>query len=150
MSTEQNKAIVRSFFEEVYNKGNLDLIDTIFSPDYRGLPAGGHTAHGPGSVRHTVTTMRHAFPDIHFTVEDIVAEGDNVVIHMTFRGTHRGAFLGIPPTGRQVEVEGAELARLAGGQIVEAGWQLHDMLGLLRQLGVIMPGHHGGGFTHTL
>jgi predicted ester cyclase len=81
--------------------------------------------------------MRTAFPDIHFTVEDLIAEDDKVVVRVTFRGTHQGIFMGIAPTGRQVTGIGVELARLADGKIVEEGWHCYDLLHLLEQLGVV-------------
>ena len=81
--------------------------------------------------------MRTAFPDIHFTVEDLIAEADKVVVHVTSRGTHRGIFMGIAPTGRQVMGIGVELARLTGGKIVEEDWHCYDLLHLLEQFGVV-------------
>ena len=77
-----------------------------------------------------------AFPDLHFTVEDLIAEGDKVVARLTVRGTQQGAFMGIPPTGKHVTVTGIDINRLAGGKSVEH-WLNMDTLGLLQQLGVI-------------
>ena len=145
MSTEQNKSVVRAFFEEVFNKGNLDRLDEIIAADYRGLGPAIHGVTGPERAKHAVTSLRAAFPDIHFTVDDIVAEEDKVVVRVTFRGTHKGAYLGVAPTGRQITVSGAEMARLADGKIVEAVWHHHDELHLLHQLGVTLPIKHGEG-----
>jgi predicted ester cyclase len=84
--------------------------------------------------------IRAAFPDIHETIEDMLAEGDRVVTRSTWRGTHQGAFLGIAPTGKQVSVTGIDISRVASGKFVEH-WQAADNLGLLQQLGVIpVPG----------
>jgi predicted ester cyclase len=80
--------------------------------------------------------IRAAFPDIHETVEDIIAEGDTVVTRTTWRGTHQGALLGIAPTGKHVSVSGIDISRVASGKFVEH-WQSADNLGLLQQLGVV-------------
>ena len=79
---------------------------------------------------------RSAFPDIQFTIEDLIAEGDKIVTRYTARGTHRGDLQGIPPTGRQVTVTGIIISRFANGKFVE-GWLDFDALGMLQQLGVI-------------
>ncbi len=106
MSTETNKAVVRSYFER--------------------------------AIEH----LRRAFHDIRYAVDDLLAEGDRVVVRVTFRGTHRGEFLGVPATGRPVASSSVEMAELAEGKIDTAGRQYHDELGLLRQLGAL-PGHGG-------
>ncbi len=140
MQTEENKAIVRRFFEEVLNEGKLTVVDEIFSSDFGG---DGLVSHGPRSglenAKRAAMAFRSAFPDIHFTVKEMIAEGDRVVVRVVFNGTHRGEFMGIPATGKSVVVGGVELARLTDGKIVEEGWHFMDELGLLRQLGVL---HH--------
>ncbi len=130
MSTENNKAIVRSFFERALNQADLAWLDQIIAP----------STIGPDRARHLVLQYRRAFPDIQFTVEDMLSEGDRVAVHVTFRGTHRGEFLGVPATGRFITSSGAELAILDDGKIIAAGWQYHDQLGLLRQFGVLPKG----------
>jgi steroid delta-isomerase-like uncharacterized protein len=144
MSTEQNKTIVRRYFEEVINEGRFEVADELFAPTFggRGSMSGAHELHslsGPENAKRTARAFRSAFPDIHFTVDELIAEGDRVVVHVTFRGTHQGDYMGIPATGKAVQVTGVELARLANGQISEAGWHYMDELGLLKQLGVL---HH--------
>lgn len=142
MSAERNKAIVRSFFEEVYNKGNSDIIDDIFSDDFDSNDPTSCGVKGPEYVKQFAIRMRTAFPDIHFTVDEMIAEGDRVVVHVTFRGTHLGEYMGIPPTGNQVTVKGVELARFAGRKIVEQGWHYYQELQLLQQLGLLsLHGH---------
>jgi steroid delta-isomerase-like uncharacterized protein len=140
MSTETNKAIVRSFFERAINQGDLAWLDQIIAPGF-GAEAGAHhpALTGPDRARHMVLNYRRAFPDIQFTVDDLTAEDDRVAVHVTFRGTHRGEFLGVPATGRLVTSSGAELAILAENKIIAAGWEFHDQLGLLRQFGVLPP-----------
>ncbi len=141
MSTEQSKAVVQRYFEEVLNEGRLDIVEELFAPEFGSARPAAHDIQGPEHARRAALTMREGFPDIHFTIEEIVAEGDSVVVYVTFRGTHEGEFLGIPPTGKRVESHGAEQARLRDGKIVEEVWHLYDMLGLFRQLGALKHGH---------
>ena len=124
MSTEGNKAVVRRLWEEVWNRADLAVADEIFDEAY--------AAHEKASV----PVVRAAFADSHHAVEDLIAEGDRVVTRFTWSGTHRGPFMGVPPTGRRVAVEGIWIHRLEGGRIVEGReWGQVDWLGLLRQLG---------------
>jgi predicted ester cyclase len=126
-----NKALVRRFMEEVFNRGNLAVVDELWKPD--GIEAG----------KRATEHLRTAFPDYHRTIEAQVAEGDTVVTRWTARGTHRGPFrsgvLGrtLAPTGRRVEVPGISIHRLAGGRIVESWVQGNDSAPLLRQLGAL-------------
>ena len=135
---EENKAIVRRAFEEVWNQGKLDVIDEIFAIDYVGHMPGSPDLHGPKGFKQFVTMNRTAFPDIQFTVEDQIAEGDKVVIRWSSTGTHKGELMGIPPTGVQVTSTGIGISRISGGKAVE-DWDNWDALGMLQQLGVIPP-----------
>src|ERR1700736_143286 len=134
MSTEQNKAVVRRFVEEVINKHNLARIDELFTPDYvnhaPGLPPGREAEKQLNSASFA------AFPDARVTIEDLVAEGDKVVARVSYRGTHTGDFMGIPPTGKQFIVTGAGVFRVADGKIAEQ-WSNLDMLSLMQQLGAM-------------
>jgi steroid delta-isomerase-like uncharacterized protein len=137
MSAEDNKAIVRRFVEEVWNKGNLGIIDEMFSPDWvEHDPDRPEELRGLGDAKRRVEEVRNAFPDLHVTLEDLIAEGDKVVSRWTARGTHQGELLGIPPTGRQVEFTGMRIQRISGGKLVET-WHQPDTLGMMRQLGLI-------------
>jgi predicted ester cyclase len=128
MSTEDNKALMRRFYEEVFNKKKTAAIDDFIAPDQ------------VERAKQTITLYLTAFPDLHFTVEDMVAEGDKVVARLTVRGTHQGAFLGISPTGKQVTGTAIDINRITGGKSVEH-WNTSDTLGLLQQLGVVpLPG----------
>jgi len=140
---EENKAIATRFYE-VYNGGNMGLIDELFSPEFvgRDLNDPSQERHGPEGVKRVVEAFRNAFPDLKGTLEDQTAEDDKVVNRYTGRGTHRGEFLGIAPTGREVELSGVTIFRLREGKIVVA-WDFYDGLGLLRQLGT-MPVSGGG------
>jgi steroid delta-isomerase-like uncharacterized protein len=145
MTVEQNKEIVRRYFEEVINQGRLAAADQLFAADFGAARGAAGAVRGPARARHTAMLFRSAFPDVHFEVGDLIAEGDVVVVRVTFEGTHRGEFLGIPPTGRHVRISGVELARLRDGKIVEEGWHHYDELQLLRQLGVVPDLPHGHG-----
>ena len=130
---EQNKAIVRRLYEEVWNLGDLDVVEDIVSADFVDHRSGRPDDLGPEAVRESVVALCEAFPDGRFTIEDIVVEGDRVAVRFTGRATHRGEFRGVQPTGRQVTVTGIGIYRIYGGQIVER-WENIDQLGLWQQL----------------
>ena len=122
--------------EEVFNKKNTAAIEDFVDPngiDHAlppGLPA------GIEGTKQFIIMYLTAFPDLHFTVEDMIAEGDKVVARLTTRGTQLGTFMGIPPTGKQATVTAIDINRIEGGKSVEH-WLNMDTLGLLQQLGVI-------------
>ena len=133
--SEANKAIFRRYFEDVLNAGRIDLIDELIAPDYVShYPTGYDFGGGPEDVKQIVTTVRTGFPDVHFRIEDLLAEDDRVVGRWTFRGTHRGDFMGISPSGKNVSVMGIAIYRIVDGQIAEA-WVAWDALGLMQQIG---------------
>jgi steroid delta-isomerase-like uncharacterized protein len=133
--SEANKAVIRRVIEEAWNKGDVSLLDELFIPDYTGhFPP--ETMHGPTGYKASVIKWRTAMPDFHYTIEDMIADGDKVAVHGTVRGTHKGEGLGIAPTGRQWTSSATSLIHLAGGKAVEE-WINFDALGLLQQLGVV-------------
>jgi len=137
MSTEQNKALVRRMVEEIFNRGNISLADEFLAPDFvehEELPPG--IPQGREGVKQLTTVMRDAFPDFKATIEDIIAEGDKVVIRMTWSGTQKGAFMGVPPTGKSVSFGVLDIIRVAGGKFVEH-WGQMDSMGMMQQLGAI-------------
>jgi steroid delta-isomerase-like uncharacterized protein len=142
MSAEQNKVIMRRYFEEAWNKGFLELLDEIVSPDYiNHNPFVPDLPPGPAGLKPIFSGLRSAFPDLQHTLEEQIADGDKVATRWTFRGTHRGELMGIPATGKQVTISGIQIERIAGGKIVEH-WRQSDDLGMMQQLGVIStPGH---------
>jgi steroid delta-isomerase-like uncharacterized protein len=145
MSIEENKAIVRRLYEEVHNKGNFVVADELVATNFIDHNASSpEIPPGPEGVKQTFTTFHNAFPDFNVTVEDMVAERDKVVARLTIRGTHKGEFMGIAPTGKQVAIEVIDITRVAEGKIVER-WGQADMLGMMQQLGVIPPPGHAGG-----
>ena len=140
MSTEANKASVRRFYDEVFNKKNRAAIDEFIAPNHVDHAAPPGLPGGIEGAKQTLTMYLTAFPDLHFTVEDLLAEGDKVVARITMRGTQQGALMGIPPTGKQVMVTAIDINRIVGDKSVEH-WLQMDTLGLLQQLGVVpMPG----------
>ena len=134
MPAEANKDLARRFFEEVWNAGDEAAIDRYIAENAAGNDA--DFGAGREAFRRQWREWQRAFPDLHFAVEDIVAEGDRVVTRWTLTGTHQGEFLGIAPTGRTISVAGMSLDRIAGGQIAE-GFDAWDELGLHRQLGAV-------------
>ncbi len=135
MSTEDNKALVRRLYEEVFNQRKLAVVDELCTTHhvFHNPPT---TLHGREEFKQLLSLYFTAFPDARFTVEDQIVQGDKVASRYTFRGTHQGELMGIPPTGKQVTVTGITINRIAGGKS-EEGWLNFDALGMLQQLGVI-------------
>ena len=138
MSLEENKALVRRGWEEIWNKGDLTIADKHYTANYVAHMPGPPDLPGPEGHSQFVTMFRTAFPDLHFTVEDQIAEGDKVVNRVTGRGTHQGEFMGIPPTGKQVTMTGITIDRIDGDKLAES-WASWDALGMMQQLGVVPP-----------
>lgn len=136
MSVEENKALVRRLVEEVWNKGNMAVADELLATDYVFHHPTGQDLHGSEKYKQLVGVVRSAFPDLHFTIDDVVAEGDKVVYRWSLSATHKGEFRGIQPTGKKVTIWAICIERIADGKFVEA-WERYDTLGLMRQLGVI-------------
>jgi predicted ester cyclase len=143
-STESNKAVVRRVFDDVWNQGNMAAADDLFAPTsvIHGPTAAPGQA-GPGAFKQGVTDLRTTFPDLHFTVEDQIAEGDEVATRFTMHGTQKGELrMGpnapIPPTGKEVTITGIVINRIQSGKITD-GWVNVDQLGALQQLGLFPP-----------
>src|SRR4051812_32024568 len=117
-NTEENKALTLRYWQEVANKGNLDIIDEICTPDYVCHEVD-QDVRGPEGVRQFIFMLRTAFPDLYVTVEDVIAEEDKVVQRWTGRGTHQGELMGIPPTGNRVSVAGITISRFEGDMVAE-------------------------------
>ena len=135
MSTRTNKAIVRRHIEQVWNEFRLDVYDELFAENvvHHGL---GPDAPGLEGMKDGRAATQKAFPNIHFTIDDEIAEEDKVVLRATMTGTHQGELMGIPATGKQITQSGAMIYRLDNAIIVEV-WFYFDELSLMRQLGVI-------------
>jgi steroid delta-isomerase-like uncharacterized protein len=137
MSAEDNKALVRRFLEDVWNKHDPAVVDEIFAADFVGrgpeIPGFPPTREG---LKEFVRVYLRAFPDTHFTVEDQLVEGDRVVTRWTGRGTQTGELMDMPPSGKTVTIPGVRIDRLSGGKIVET-WIFWDQLLMLQQLGAV-------------
>jgi len=137
--SEENKAIMQRWFDEVWNKGNAQMIGEMVTDDIviHGLSdAGGTPITNLAEFRSYHSQLRHAFPDIHVKVLDLIAEGDRVVARCTVQGSHQGELLGIAPTNAGVDFKGMAIIRISGGKIVEA-WNTFDFLKMSQQLGLI-------------
>jgi len=133
MSAAENKALVRRFVDKSWNGGNLLAADEMMAAD---AVVHEPVIGTPADLKMLVGDFRTAFPDWHSTVEEMIVEGDRVAERWTGRGTHRGEFQGIPPTGNQVAVPGVVFYRIADGKIVEFRGQF-DRMSLMQQLGVV-------------
>ncbi len=133
--SQQNKTLARRWFEDIFSRGDLDAANEILSADFVDHLTQ-EDERGFQELKHYVTEYRSAFPDIQDTVEDVVAEGDKVVVRWTSRGTHQGEFKGVAPTGRHVTFTGMRLFRIAQNKIAES-WVNIDERGLQEQLGAV-------------
>jgi predicted ester cyclase len=136
VSTEENKALVRRFVDEVQSKGNTDAIDETCSPEFVNHSTPPGLPPDREGIKIVTAMFRQAFPESYFTVEDMMAEGDKVATRKTFHGTHEGEFMGILPTGRRVSMGLIDIVRISDGRVVEH-WSMADNLGMMRQLGVV-------------
>ncbi len=136
MSAEQNKSIVRRWVEEGWNKRNTALIDQLFTPNFYQHETGPETVNSSETLKPFVAGYLSAFPDLQFTIEDLVAEGDKVVWRFKATGNNTGPFMGGPATGKSVAVTGIIIFRLENSRMAEA-WLNLDVLGLLQQVGII-------------
>ena len=136
MSAEANKALMRRFVEFINTASAPLAAELIASDAIFHVPGQPEPLRGPGGYLAIVDMMRGGFPDLQWTLEDVVAEQEHVAARYTMRGTHRGAFFGVPPTGRPITVQSMAFYQIAGGQFVEEHG-LPDMLGLMRQIGAV-------------
>jgi steroid delta-isomerase-like uncharacterized protein len=136
MSAKDLKALTRRFIEE-WNKGKaaaMAVIDEMYATDF--VSHGDEDIRGIKNVKKSTSEEFTAFPDLHFTIDDMVAEGDKVAARITMTGTHKGEYMGAPPTNKKITIRAIAIERFAGGKIVEE-WGMTDTLGLMQQLGVV-------------
>ena len=131
---EQNKNLIRRFFDEMWNPWNFAKADELLAPDIVFKGTLGDELRGRDAFRAYMRKVQSAFPDFHNSVIQITAEDDRVVARTFYRGTHRGEIFGLAPTGIEIGYAGAAFFRIQREQAIE-GWVLGDLLGLLRQLG---------------
>lgn len=137
MSTEHNKQLVLRWKDEIWNKRNLNIIDELYAPDYRGhMAAAPEPIQGREGLKHLFATLFAAFDDIRLTSQFLVAEGDMVAAYDSVWLKHTGVYQGVPPTGKEATFVSTDFYRIVDGKIVEQ-WVVGNTLGLLQQLGVI-------------
>ena len=136
MSVEENKRIAHRIYE-IINSGNVAEVDQVIARDivdHEEMP--GLEGSGVERFKQFLSIFRAAFPDLRMSAEDVIAEGDRAAVRYTMTGTHRGEFMGMAPTGKQITVAGIEIIRVAGGKAVEH-WGVTDQMAMLQQLGAI-------------
>jgi len=138
MTAEANKLVIRRFTEELINTASTAVAAELVAPDAEFHIGSPEPLIGPDGVLTIVNMMRSGFPDIQWSLDDVVAEGDKVAARFTMRGTHKGTFFGVPATGKQIVGRSTSFYRLADGMIVD-DQGLPDVLGILRQIGAV-PG----------
>ena len=135
MTTETNKVLARNFMERAFNEGNLTIVDEALAQD--GIdhqePLGTNFA---AHLKEVITMLRTAFPDLHFEIHAMLAEGELVAFRSTMTGTHRGPFQGLLPTGKQISVAHMHFVRFVNGKTSDL-WHVWDIAGLMRQLGTV-------------
>jgi predicted ester cyclase len=132
ISTDANKELVRRLYDDYLNPGHLDRLNEIVSPGF----VGAGPQRGPAAFSGTIGALRGAFPDLRYTVEDLVGDGDRVAVRWTWRGTHTGAFRGFAPTGKQVVNAGFAIFEITDGKLARA-WLETDRLGFLLAIGAV-------------
>jgi steroid delta-isomerase-like uncharacterized protein len=139
MAVMTNEQLFKRYFDEVANGGNLDLADEIFAEDYRHHDPANPDPRpmiGSQAVKDHLTSLKGAFPDLVFDVEDTISDGDQIIVRWTARGTNTGDYFGMPATGKSIEITGMNTWRTRDGKAIE-GWVNRDDMGLLQQLGVV-------------
>lgn len=136
MTSEENKQLVRRYYEQIVNTGKLDSIESFIAPEYAEVHDGKRHIMGVEGAKAHILGVRQTYPDLHISIERQIAEGEWVVTCITARGTHKGSWLGIKPTGKPVAFTGVNIDRVVGGLIVEHGGAA-NMLGPLLEIGAI-------------
>ena len=141
--SELNKALVRRFFDQLYNNARPEVIDELIADGYVDHSASPGQAPGAAGARQVYDMYRTAFPDLKVEVHALMAEDDCVVVRATFGGTSQGPLMGSPPTGKRVRIALMVIIRIRDGRFVER-WEQMDLLGLMLQLGVVAPADQAG------
>lgn len=134
---DSNRKLINRYFEEVWNQGNLDVLDEILSSEYiNHNPGFENPVSGPNGLKPIVSAIRQGFPDLTYIIERMIVAEDHVAVHVTMTGTHTGGFFGIPATGKIINVNQMQIERIVEGKMVEH-WRVTDDLSMMRQLGQI-------------
>jgi steroid delta-isomerase-like uncharacterized protein len=131
---EENRAVIRRAYEELWNERNVDVVDELVAEDFLNHAAPPDRQRGRQGLKDVVRMFAAAFPDFRYEVEDVISEDDKIAVRDVFTGTHRGDFMGIPPTGNRVAMEAIHIYRFSAGKLAEH-WVARDDLGMMRQLG---------------
>ena len=136
--SEENKAKVRRLFEEGFSQGNTDVVDEVLNPNFVCYDPNSESGEvrGAETIKNEIEYFRNAVPDLTYTIEDQMAEGDKVVTRYRVSGTHQGEFFSVPATGQRITMPGISIDRFEGGKMVEE-WPAYDLLGVMRQIGAI-------------
>lgn len=134
---EANKEIIKTYYEQVWNKGRVDLLDDLLSADYiNHTPSTPNPPIGAAGLKPIVLAIRRAFPDLHYQIEDIIVTSDRVVARVVMTGTQTGNLFGIPPTGKSIRINQINIEQIKNGKITEH-WRVTDELTMMKQLGLI-------------
>lgn len=136
MPAEENRAVIRRAYEELWNERNVDVVDELVAEDFLNHAAPPGRQRGRQGLKDVVRMFEGAFPDFRYEVEDVISEGEKIAVRDAFTGTHQGDFMGIPATGNRVTMEAIHIYRFNEGRLAEH-WVARDDLGMMRQLGVI-------------
>ena len=131
---DDNMAIVRNMEEDLFNRRDIAAVDRYVSPAYALRTAEQGAPSGREAVRAYIAAYLDGFPDLHISIDQLLAVGDRVVGVFTFTGTHKGHLFGVPPTGKTISVRQIAIYRLENGQVVDE-WEISDQLGLMQQIG---------------
>ncbi len=139
MVTTKNKVVIRRWIEEAWNSGNVEIADELYTQDFtaKSMEEGIPDLQGPGDIKAFVRRFRSAFPDIHFEIDYLLADGDKVVGAFTINGTHLGELQGIPPTGKHVTLKAIDIWRFENGKIAERCIAVADVFAMFQQLEVL-------------
>lgn len=132
-----NAVIIKAYFDRVWNKGQVNLLDSLLSPDYiNHTPSVPNPPNGPAGLKPIVLAIRKAFPDLHYEIKDIIVANNRIVARVVMTGTQTGALFGIPPTGKRIEINQINIEKIENGKIAEH-WRVTDELTMMLQLGIV-------------
>ncbi|MGN8070189.1 ester cyclase [Mucilaginibacter sp. SG564] len=133
----RNKQIIQTYFNEAWNKGRLNVLDSILSKNYiNHTPSTPNPPKGPAGLKPIITAIRAGFPDLHYEIKDIIVTNNRAVARVVMTGTQTGTLFGIAPTGKHVEVNQINIEKIENGKITEH-WRVTDELAMMKQLGVV-------------
>jgi steroid delta-isomerase-like uncharacterized protein len=133
---ESNRQLGVRYFEEVWNKGNINLLDTLLDPAYVNHTPSVPTSPGPGGLKPIVMAIRRGFPDLHYDIQSMIVTNDYLTMRVEMTGTHTDTLFDIPPTGKKIRVMQINVEKITDGRITEH-WRVTDELTMMKQLGIV-------------